>query len=120
MPFFSKVDKHEVPESLKNNSKITITNNIYEYNSKNNKQNENKFGPHTFQQIQSLDHQMYKHTIFQNCVHIFLYLLKYFVLIFKSINKGSPGVKNPGIMEMLGFGPSHNKTKIRLDQNWSE
>ena len=38
----------------------------------------------------------------------------------KSIHKGSPGLKNPEFMEMLGFGPSHNKTKILLDQNWSE
>ena len=38
----------------------------------------------------------------------------------KSINKGPPGLKNPEIMEMLGSGPSHNKTKILLDQNWSK
>ena len=35
--------------------------------------------------------------------------------IFKSINKGSPWLNNPEIIEMLGFGPSHNKTEILLD-----
>ena len=40
--------------------------------------------------------------------------------IFKSVNKGPPGVKNPEIMEMLGFGPSHNKTEILLNQNEAE
>ena len=45
-----------------------------------------------------------------------LIFLKYFG-VSKSINKGSLGLKNPEIMEMLGFGPSHNKTKILLDQN---
>ena len=29
--------------------------------------------------------------------------------MFKSINKGPQGSKNPEIMDMLGFGPSHNK-----------
>ena len=38
----------------------------------------------------------------------------------KSINKGSPGLQSPEIMKMLGFGPSHNKTDILLDQNGSE
>ena len=33
---------------------------------------------------------------------------------------GSPGLKNPEIMEFWGFGPSHEKTKIRLDQNEAE
>ena len=41
--------------------------------------------------------------------------LKYFG-VFKSINKGPPGVKNPEIMKMLAFGPSHNETKFLLDQ----
>ena len=36
------------------------------------------------------------------------------------MNKGSPGLTNTEIMEMLGFGPSHNKTNILLDQSWSE
>ena len=40
--------------------------------------------------------------------------------IVEYINKHPPGVKNPEIIEMLGFGPSHNKTKISLDQNRSE
>ena len=56
---------------------------------------------------------------FQKCVHGFLIRLKYFG-IFESINKGSPGVTNPEILEMLGFGPSHNKIKILLNQNWSK
>ena len=47
--------------------------------------------------------------------YIFEYLLKYFGT-FKCINKGPQGFKNPKIMEMLGFGPSHNKTKMLLDQ----
>ena len=37
--------------------------------------------------------------------------------ILKAINTGLQGSKNPEIMEMLGFGPSHNKTEILLDQN---
>ena len=41
--------------------------------------------------------------------------LKYFG-ISKSINKGSPALRNPEIMEMLGFGPSHNQTEIWSDQ----
>ena len=49
--------------------------------------------------------------------NIFSYLQQsYFALksfgIFKSINKGSPGLNNPEIMDMLGFGPSHNKIWI--------
>ena len=35
-------------------------------------------------------------------------------------NKGSPGLKNPEIMEILGFGPSHHKTEILLEQNEAE
>ena len=38
----------------------------------------------------------------------------------ESINKEPPGVKHPEFIEMLGFGPSHNKTKILLDQNEAE
>ena len=48
---------------------------------------------------------------------LFLVFLKYFG-IFESINKGSPGLGNPEIMEMLGLGPSPNEIKILLDQNW--
>ena len=55
----------------------------------------------------------------QNVSIISLYSLKYFRM-FKSINKGSLGLKNPEIMEMLGFGPSHNEIGILLNQNWSE
>ena len=36
--------------------------------------------------------------------------------ILKSINTGLQGFKNPEIMEMLGFGPSHNKIEKLLDQ----
>ena len=36
------------------------------------------------------------------------------------MNTGLQGVKNPEIMDMLGFGPSHNKTEILLDQNEAE
>ena len=61
----------------------------------------------------------YAKTYFVKCVHNFFYFLKYFG-IWKSINKGLQGFKNPEIMEMLGVGPSHDKTKIRLDQNSSE
>ena len=39
--------------------------------------------------------------------------------IFKPIDKGSPGLTNPEIMDMLGFGLSHNKTKTFLDRIWS-
>ena len=35
----------------------------------------------------------------------------------KSRNKGFPGLKNPKIMKLGGFGPSHHKTEILLDQN---
>ena len=38
----------------------------------------------------------------------------------KSINKGSPGLGNPEIMEFGGFGPSHNKTKNLKQNNPSE
>ena len=34
----------------------------------------------------------------------------------KCRNKGPPGLKNPGIMKFVGFGPSHNETEILLDQ----
>ena len=47
---------------------------------------------------------------------LFLYFVKYFGVV-KSMNTGSPRLKNPEIMQMLGFGPSHKKTKIVLDQN---
>ena len=60
---------------------------------------------------QKTDSHMYKNTTFQKRVRTCLVFLKQFG-IFKSINKGSPGLKNPEIMDMLGFGPSHNKTKI--------
>ena len=92
MPIFTKFDKNEVPEISKKTKTV-----------------------HRLSKISKFDSQIYKNNIFQN-VPYFLIFLKYFG-IFKSINKGSPGVKNPEIMEMLGFGPSHNKTKILLDQN---
>ena len=49
--------------------------------------------------------------------YIFWSILAYLI---KSINKGSSGLKNPEIMEFGGFGPSHNKTEILLNQNWSK
>ena len=36
--------------------------------------------------------------------------------ISKSINKGSPGLEHPEIIEFGGFGPSRNKTETLLDQ----
>ena len=56
--------------------------------------------------------------MFENTSIRFLYFCSIFG-IFKSMNKRSPGGQNPEIMDMLGFGPSHNKTEI-LDQNESE
>ena len=44
--------------------------------------------------------------MFENVSRHFLILLEV------SINTGSPGLANPEIMEMLGFGPSRNKTEI--------
>ena len=48
--------------------------------------------------------------------------LSYVVEVFSYsyFNKGSPGLNNPEILEMLGSGPSHNKTEILLGQNWSK
>ena len=67
----------------------------------------------TFPNIRSPDaHKI----VCRKCVHIFLYVLKYFGM-FKFINKGSQGSINSEIMEMLGFGPSHNEIEILLDQN---
>ena len=60
-----------------------------------------------------------KNSIARKGIQIFSYVLEY-VGILKSINKGFEGLKNPKIMEMLGFGPSHNNTNILLDQNWSK
>ena len=62
------------------------------------------------------DSHIYKHNVFQKCFLFFLYFVKYLGR-FKSINKGSPGLTNPEIMETLGFGPSHNKIEVLLDQN---
>ena len=58
-----------------------------------------------------------KITCFEHVSRISLYRLKYFGIFIKSINKGSLGLENAEIMEMLGFGPSHNKIDILLDQN---
>ena len=69
-------------------------------------------------QIKILDPQIDKHNSFQKCLHILLYFLKYFGRV-KWINTGFQRVKNPEIMEMLGLSLSNNKTKILLDQNWS-
>ena len=38
----------------------------------------------------------------------------------KSVNKGSPGLENPEIMNVLGFGPSNNKTGFLLDKKEAE
>ena len=35
----------------------------------------------------------------------------------KLINKGSQELTNPEIIDLGGFGPSHNETEILLDQN---
>ena len=51
--------------------------------------------------------------------YVFLYFLKHFGIL-KSINAGSYWYTNPEIMEMLGFGPSNNKTEVLLDQNEAE
>ena len=66
-----------------------------------------------------LHSQMCKHinNRFFELVSIISYILGVFLEYFKLINKGSPGVKNPEIMEMLGFGPSNNKIGILLNQN---
>ena len=62
------------------------------------------------------DLPIHKTHMFQKYAHIFLHCLKYSGIL-KSINKGPPGLKNQEIMEMLGFRPANNKTKILLDQN---
>ena len=49
--------------------------------------------------------------MFGNVPIYFLDFQKY-LGIFKSINKGSQGLTNPGITEFGGFGPSFNKTEI--------
>ena len=56
---------------------------------------------------------------------IYLYIYIFFIFLeefwyIPIINKDSQGVKHPEIMEMLGFGTSHNKTEILLDQNSSK
>ena len=51
----------------------------------------------------------------QTCFHIFL--IFWYIQFHKY---GSPGGQNPEIMKMLGFGPSHYKTEVLLDQNRSE
>ena len=71
----------------------------------------------TFKQSDFFGSQIYyRNNISKDVPILFLYALKQFG-IFKSINKGPPGLKNPAIIDMSGFGPSNNKTKILLDQN---
>ena len=79
-----------------------------------------KTNTHRFQNIQwnsfSHLHERYVSKLFPS---VFLY---HFDIILKngrlkSIKKGSQGLVNPEIMEVGGFGPSHNKTEIVLDQN---
>ena len=62
---------------------------------------------------------MYKKDNFQNRLHNFFYCSKCFG-IFESMSKGSRGSTNPEFMEFGGFGPSHNKTEVLLDQNEAE
>ena len=66
----------------------------------------------------TFDPQIYKHNMFRKCIHIsYTFCSSLVHLTSKCINKGSPGLTNPEVMEMLGFGPSHNKTEILLNQN---
>ena len=65
--------------------------------------------------------EIHKHEFPENVPICFFLFLQYFGIL-KSINKGSQGSQKTGIMEMLGFGPSHNKTIIyqtRIKQNKS-
>ena len=63
-----------------------------------------------------LDSRIYKRNIISNVSIIVLIRFEEFGIL-KSINKGPQDFNNPEIMEMLGFGPSHNNTEILLDQN---
>ena len=56
---------------------------------------------------------------FKRFPHVLRIFVKYSG-IWKSINKGSPGVKNPEIIEFLDLGLSNNKTEILLNQNEAE
>ena len=58
--------------------------------------------------------------IFSNARPEFSYIRWSIFGIFKSINEGSPGLKNAEIMEFGGLGLSKNKTDILLDQKWSK
>ena len=73
-------------------------------------------GAYTFQRFHNFRFPDLQKSYVRQCFHIFLYVVEYFG-IFKSINKGSPGLKNAEIMKMLGFGPSHNKIGILSNQN---
>ena len=79
-----------------------------------------KFGTQTLQWNTNLYSHNYKNNIVLKLFpYVFLYVLEYFD-IFKSRNTGSYGYTSLGIMEMLGFGPSINKTKVLSGQNGEE
>ena len=42
------------------------------------------------------------------------------MLVYKIKIIGFQGLENPEIIEILGFGPSHNNTEILLHQNKAE
>ena len=54
-----------------------------------------------------------KFDIYKN--NVFFLICQYFLYLFEV-----PGLKNPEIMEFGGFGPSHDKTELLLDQNEAE
>ena len=55
-----------------------------------------------------------RNNMFPSCSYIFDFVEAFWYI------RVRPGHKNPEIMKMFGFGPSHNKTKILLDQIRSE
>ena len=70
----------------------------------------------SFRKLAFLFFEIYQNIYFFENVPIFLLYCCRYLGIFKSIYKGSQGLKNPDIMEFRGDGPSHNKTEILLDQ----
>ena len=58
----------------------------------------------------------HKNIYFENAPITFLTIKSNVIYLSKSINKGSPGLENPEIIELGGSGPSHEETKILLDQ----
>ena len=53
-------------------------------------------------------------------ISMFIQMLPHFRGIFKSINRGTRGLKNQRMMEFEDFGPLHNKTEVLLNQNDAE